>query len=117
MSGGKSDRRPSIFDTTFFMESFKFVHLRHRRIACMLNATDASPGDFHTERRNKMEQPSRSICEKRTYTVEEVAMLLGISRTSAYEFVKKGEVKFVKIGASIRISKKSFDEWLDQQNI
>ena len=39
-----------------------------------------------------MEQPSRSICEKRTYTVEEVAMLLGISRTSAYEFVKKGEV-------------------------
>ena len=70
----------------------------------MLNATDASPGDFHTERRNKMEQPSRSICEKRTYTVEEVAMLLGISRTSAYEFVKKGEVKFVKIGASIRIS-------------
>ena len=44
-----------------------------------------------------MEQPSRSICEKRTYTVEEVAMLLGISRTSAYEFVKKGEVKFVKI--------------------
>ena len=62
-----------------------------------------------------MEQPSRSICEKRTYTVEEVAMLLGISRTSAYEFVKKGEVKFVKIGASI--PKKSFDEWLDQQNI
>lgn len=59
----------------------------------------------------------RSLCEKRTYTVEEVAMLLGISRTSAYEFVKKGEVKFVKIGASIRISKKSFDEWLDQQNI
>lgn len=92
VSGSKSDRRPSIFDITFFMESFKFVHLRHRRIACMLNTTDASPGDFHTERRNKMEQPSRSICEKRTYTVEEVAMLLGISRTSAYEFVKKGEV-------------------------
>ena len=64
-----------------------------------------------------MEQPSRSICEQRTYTVEEVAMLIGISRTSAYEFVKKGEVKIVKIGASIRISKKSFDEWLDQQNI
>ena len=64
-----------------------------------------------------MEQQSKRICEKRTYTVDEVAALLGISRTSADEFVKRGEVKIVKIGASIRISKKSFDEWLDQQNI
>lgn len=64
-----------------------------------------------------MEQQSKRIYEKRTYTVDEVAALLGISRTSAYEFVKRGEIKFVKIGASIRISKKSFDEWLDQQNI
>lgn len=64
-----------------------------------------------------MEQLPKRISEKRTYTVEEIATLLGISRTSAYEFVKKGEVKFVRIGASIRISKKSFDEWLDQQNI
>ena len=57
-----------------------------------------------------MEQQSKRVCEKRTYTVDEVAALLGISRTSAYEFVKRGEVKFVKIGVSIRISKKSFDE-------
>lgn len=64
-----------------------------------------------------MEQMPKRVCEKRTYTVEEIATLLGISRTSAYEFVKKGEVKAVRIGASIRISKKSFDEWLDQQSI
>lgn len=43
-----------------------------------------------------MEQQSKRVCEKRTYTVDEVAALLGISRTSAYEFVKRGEVKFVK---------------------
>lgn len=64
-----------------------------------------------------MEQMPKHGCEKRTYTVEEIATLLGISRTSAYEFVKKGEVKAVKIGASIRISKRSFDEWLDKQEI
>ncbi len=64
-----------------------------------------------------MEQMPKRVCEKRTYTVEEIATLLGISRTSAYEFVKKGEVKAVRIGASIRISKKSFDEWLDRQSI
>lgn len=64
-----------------------------------------------------MERLPMNVCEKRTYTVEEVAMLLGISRTSAYEFVKRGIVKSVKIGASIRVSKKSFDEWLDKQEI
>ena len=64
-----------------------------------------------------MEQQSKRVCEKRTYTVDEVAALLGISRTSAYVFHKRAEGKIVKIGVSIRISKKSFDEWLDQQNI
>ena len=64
-----------------------------------------------------MEQMPKHICEKRTYTVEEISTLLGISRTAAYEFVKKGEVKSVRIGASKRISKKSFDEWLDKQEI
>ena len=64
-----------------------------------------------------MEKLPKHICEKRTYTVEEIAILLGISRTAAYEFVKKVEVKSVRIGASIRISKKSFDEWLDKQEI
>ena len=64
-----------------------------------------------------MEHHSKRFGEKRTFTVDEVAALLVISMTSAYEFVRRGEVKFVKIGASIRISKKSFDEWLDQQNI
>ena len=43
-----------------------------------------------------MEQQSKRICEKRTYTVDEVAALLGISRTSAYEFVKRGRGKVRK---------------------
>jgi excisionase family DNA binding protein len=54
---------------------------------------------------------------KRTYTVPEIAELLGIGRTSAYNFVKEKHFKVVKIGNSIRISKKSFDEWLDKENI
>ena len=56
-------------------------------------------------------------CEKKTYTVAEIAALLGISLTSAYEFVKKEKVRSVKIGASIRISKQSFDKWLEEQEI
>ena len=54
---------------------------------------------------------------KRTYVVEEIAAILGIGRSSAYELVKQGHFKIVRIGTAIRISKKSFDEWLDSQNI
>ena len=53
--------------------------------------------------------------DKRTYTVDEIQDILCISRTSAYNLVKKGVFHCVRSGGSIRISKKSFDEWLDQQ--
>lgn len=49
----------------------------------------------------------------RTYTVEEIATILGISRSSAYKLVKQDDFAVVRIGNSIRISKKSFDAWLD----
>ena len=55
--------------------------------------------------------------DKRTYTVEEVAHILGIGRTSAYILVKEGHFKIVRIGNAIRISKRSFDEWLDSLSI
>ena len=58
----------------------------------------------------------RDIPDKRTYQVEEIAVILGIGRSSAYELVKKGVFRTVKIGTAIRISKKSFDDWLDSQN-
>ena len=51
--------------------------------------------------------------EKRVYTVEEIASILNIGRTSAYLLVKEDHFKIVRIGNVIRISKKSFDEWLD----
>lgn len=51
--------------------------------------------------------------EKRTYTVDEIQDILGISKTSAYRLVKKNLFHVVRIGGAIRISKKSFDEWLD----
>jgi excisionase family DNA binding protein len=50
---------------------------------------------------------------QRTYTVEDIAKILGIGRTSAYNLVKEGHFKIVRIGNAIRVSKKSFDEWLD----
>ena len=52
--------------------------------------------------------------QARAYTVEEIATILHIGRSSAYALVKKGYFKSVRIGTAIRISRKSFDGWLDQ---
>lgn len=53
---------------------------------------------------------------KRTYTVEEIQDILGISRTTAYNLVKAKEFHSVRVGGHIRISKKSFDDWLDKMS-
>lgn len=53
--------------------------------------------------------------EKRIYTVDEIQDILGIGRNSAYSLVKSGVFHSVRIGGNIRISKKSFDDWLDNQ--
>ena len=51
----------------------------------------------------------------RTYRVEEIAEILGIGRSSAYKLVQQGQFKVVRIGSSIRISRSSFDSWLEAQ--
>ncbi|MFR8671130.1 MAG: helix-turn-helix domain-containing protein [Christensenellales bacterium] len=53
--------------------------------------------------------------EKRTYTVDEIQDILGISQSFCIQPCKKGLFHYVRIGCTIRISKKSFDEWLDNQ--
>ena len=59
---------------------------------------------------------NRNVSAKRTYTVEEIAKILEIGKSSAYELVKQGLFRTVKIGTAIRVSKKSFDDWLDSQS-
>ena len=54
------------------------------------------------------------IQDKRTYTVNEIQDILGISRPTAYALVKRNLFRSIRIGGQIRISKKSFDEWLDE---
>ena len=55
--------------------------------------------------------------DKRVYTVNEVAAILRVSRTSAYRFIKTGQFKSIYVGTMLRISKESFDEWLQENQI
>ena len=66
---------------------------------------------------NNLSQETKQIPTeaRRTYTVDEIANILSITRGTAYNLVKEGLFKSVRIGSSIRISKQSFDEWLDKQ--
>ncbi len=51
--------------------------------------------------------------EKKTYTVGEICKMLDISPKVAYALVKSGQFKYVRVGRAIRVSKSSFDSWLE----
>lgn len=50
--------------------------------------------------------------DKRTYTVEEAAALLGIGRNSTYEAIARGEVPSIRIGRRILVPKLALDRML-----
>lgn len=50
---------------------------------------------------------------KRSYTVKEVQEMLGIRKATVYELIKRKLFHTVRVGHHIRISRKSFDAWLD----
>ena len=52
----------------------------------------------------------------RCYTVQDLQDILGVGRKSVYGLLKRNEFRWIKVGAVYRISKKSFDEWLESRN-
>lgn len=56
------------------------------------------------------------MIEKRCYTVQELQEILGVSRPTVYNLLKRNEFRWIQLdGGKYRISKKSFDDWLDKQ--
>ena len=54
--------------------------------------------------------------QSRTYTVSDIAAILGIGRASAYKLANSGLFKTIRIGNMIRISRKSFEDWLKMED-
>ena len=50
--------------------------------------------------------------EKLTYTVDQVAEMLGIGRVKAYAGIKDGEIPHLKIGHRIVVPIAAFNEYL-----
>ncbi len=55
--------------------------------------------------------------QSRTYTVNDIAAILGIGRATAYKLANSGAFKTIRIGNMIRISRKSFEDWLKMEGL
>ena len=55
--------------------------------------------------------------QSRTYTVNDIAAILGIGRATAYKLANSGAFKTIRIGNMIRISRKSFADWLKAEGL
>jgi len=51
------------------------------------------------------------------YTVNDIAAILGIGRATAYKLANSGLFKTIRIGNMIRISRKSFEDWLKMEGL
>lgn len=47
--------------------------------------------------------------------VPEVARIIRVARSRAYELVGSGEIPSVRIGRSVRISRRELDRWLEEK--
>ena len=55
--------------------------------------------------------------QSRTYTVNDIAAILGIGRATAYTLANSEAFKTIRIGNMIRISRKSFEDWLKAEGL
>ena len=55
--------------------------------------------------------------EQRCYTVEDLMNILMCGKRTVYELLKRNEFRYLRLGrGAYRISKRSFDDWLDKKN-
>ena len=47
--------------------------------------------------------------------IPEVAKVIRVARSRAYELVAEGEIPSVRIGRSIRVNRKELDGWLEKR--
>ena len=81
--------------------------------------TEGFQGPFQnavsTDGDNLMSTNEKGTPQSRTYTVNDIATILGIGRASAYKLANSGLFKTIRIGNMIRISRKSFEDWLKME--
>ena len=85
----------------------------------IIEETGLDPELVKKETQAAISQNEESKVEKRCYTVEELQCILAVSRPTVYALIKKKEFSAFQIGGGgkWRISKQSFDTWLESHLI
>ena len=66
---------------------------------------------------NDVAHNTPTAVQQRCYTVDDLRVILNVSRSTVYQLLKRNEFRLFQIGGGkYRISKKSFDDWLDCQS-
>jgi excisionase family DNA binding protein len=68
---------------------------------------------FTAPRMSPTREGTMSHAEPLTYSVDEVAELLGIARGVAYECVRNGSIPATRVGRRWLVPRKRFHAWLD----
>jgi excisionase family DNA binding protein len=72
---------------------------------------DAGAAAFATADAAPFESPS-SARNRRTYTIDQVAALIGCSRAAAYAAASRGELPILRIGRRLFVPRAAFDQML-----
>lgn len=67
--------------------------------------------NFPEIQRENIKFSPMQVQSKKSYSVPEIRRMLGIGKTSSYEFIKSQEIETIIIGGNIRVTKESFDKW------
>lgn len=61
----------------------------------------------------KSKNKAKEYANRRVYKPDDIREILSIGKNAVYDLIKSNQFQCVKIGDQYRISKKSFDKWLD----
>ena len=64
---------------------------------------------------DKVRKLNGGTFSKKSYSVEEVQDILGITRQTVYKLIKQGWFQAIMLENGYRIMKSSFDKWLDNE--
>ena len=64
---------------------------------------------------NQIIKINRGRFQKYSYSIEDVTVMLDVTRQTVYKLLKEDLFKVVKINNEYRIDKASFDKWLDNE--
>jgi excisionase family DNA binding protein len=68
---------------------------------------------FGSRAKNHEPGPGKQLTERAVYTVAEVALLLSLSRGTAYALVRDGTIPALRLGGRWVVPRARFHAWLD----